>query len=94
MARESVISGPSDDDDDFQPSRSSFDLKNSEYDEQLRPQRLVDIVGQRKVVDRLQIMLDAARLRKEPLGHLLLDGPPGLGKTTFATVLPLSLIHI
>ena len=91
MARESVISGPSDDDDDFQPSRSSLDLKNSEYDEQLRPQRLVDIVGQRKVVDRLQIMLDAARLRKEPLGHLLLDGPPGLGKTTFATVLPKEL---
>jgi len=91
MARESVVSGPSDDDDDFQPSRSSFDLKNAEYDEQLRPQRLVDIVGQRKVVDRLQIMLDAARLRKEPLGHLLLDGPPGLGKTTFATVLPKEL---
>ena len=91
MARESVISGPSDDDNDFQPSRSSFDLKNSEHDEQLRPQRLVDIVGQRKVVERLQIMLDAARLRKEPLGHLLLDGPPGLGKTTFATVLPKEL---
>ena len=38
--------------------------------------------------ERLQIMLNAARKRQEPLGHLLLDGPPGLGKTTFATVLP------
>lgn len=91
MARETVISGPSDDEEEFRPSRSSLDLKNSEFDEQLRPQRLVDIVGQRKVVDRLQIMLDAARLRKDPLGHLLLDGPPGLGKTTFATVLPKEL---
>jgi holliday junction DNA helicase RuvB len=92
MARETVISGPSDDDDeDYRPARSSFDMKDPEFDERLRPQRLADVVGQRKVVDRLQIMIDAARLRKEPLGHLLLDGPPGLGKTTFATVLPKEL---
>ncbi|MFM8218854.1 MAG: Holliday junction branch migration DNA helicase RuvB [Planctomycetaceae bacterium] len=57
-------------------------------DEELRPQRLDDVVGQRAVVERLRIILNAARKRKEPLGHLLLDGPPGLGKTTFATVLP------
>lgn len=91
MARETVISGTSDDDEGYRPPRSSLDMKNAEYDEQLRPQRLADVVGQRKVVDRLQIMLDAARLRKDPLGHLLLDGPPGLGKTTFATVLPKEL---
>jgi len=57
----------------------------------LRPQRLEDVVGQRAVVERLQIMLNAARKREEPLNHLLLDGPPGLGKTTFATVLPKEL---
>jgi len=73
MVRESVISGPSDDDDRGQPAQSPFDRMNDEIDERLRPQRLADVVGQRKVVDRLQIMLDAARLRKEPLGHLLLD---------------------
>ncbi len=61
------------------------------FDEELRPQSLADVVGQRAVVERLQIMLNAARKRKEPLGHLLLDGPPGLGKTTFATVLPKEL---
>ena len=61
------------------------------FDEELRPQRLADVVGQRKVVERLQIMLNAARKRQDPLGHLLLDGPPGLGKTTFATVLPKEL---
>lgn len=69
----------------------NLDLNDEAFDEQLRPQRLADVVGQRKAVERLQILIDAARLRQEPLGHLLLDGPPGLGKTTFATVLPKEL---
>ncbi len=56
-------------------------------DEKLRPQRLDEIVGQRAVADRLAIALLAARKRGEPLPHILFDGPPGLGKTTFATVL-------
>lgn len=68
-----------------------FNPGDPRLDEELRPQCLADVVGQRKVVERLQIMLNAARKRKEPLGHLLLDGPPGLGKTTFATVLPKEL---
>lgn len=59
--------------------------------EQLRPQRLQDVIGQRDVCARLEIALDAARKRGEPLGHILFDGPPGLGKTTFATVLPREL---
>ncbi len=67
------------------------DNEQERLDEELRPQRLDDVVGQRAVVERLKIMLNAARKRKEPLGHLLLDGPPGLGKTTFATVLPREL---
>lgn len=53
----------------------------------LRPQRLGELVGQRQVVQQLQIALDAARGRREPLEHLLLDGPPGLGKTTLAHVI-------
>jgi Holliday junction DNA helicase RuvB len=93
MARETVIQGSDDEDDDrtdrkASPFRSSLSLNDSTNDEQLRPQRLVDVVGQYKVVERLQIMLDAAKMRQEPLGHLLFDGPPGLGKTTLATVLP------
>lgn len=59
-----------------------------QFDDQLRPRRLKEVVGQKDVVSRLQIALNAAAIRKEPLGHILFDGPPGLGKTTFGTVLP------
>ncbi len=67
------------------------DLEDARYDDELRPQLLTDVVGQQKVITRLKITLDAAKMRNEPLGHLLLDGPPGLGKTTLATVIPREL---
>ena len=57
----------------------------------LRPRRLEEMVGQRKVYERLMIAVEAALIRKEPLGHILLDGPPGLGKTTFAMCIPKAL---
>ena len=63
------------------------DSSNDE-DRDLRPQRMRDMVGQREVHERLGIAVDAASKRGEPLGHILLDGPPGLGKTTFATCIP------
>lgn len=79
MAREALLQSESDDDDD------------DEVDRQLRPQRMADMVGQRNVYERLQIAVDAASQRDEPLGHILFDGPPGLGKTTFATCIPREL---
>lgn len=64
---------------------------DDEIDRDLRPQRMGEMIGQREVFARLEIAVDAARKRGEQLGHVLFDGPPGLGKTTFATCIPREL---
>lgn len=56
-------------------------------DQSLRPGCLADFAGQPKLRERLSILLDSARARSQPLDHLLLSGPPGLGKTTLAHIL-------
>lgn len=65
--------------------------KPSDEDRALRPQRIREMVGQREVAARVGIAVDASRKRKEVLGHILFDGPPGLGKTTFAMAIPREL---
>ncbi len=65
------------------------ELKDDDRD--LRPQHMQEMVGQREVYARLEIAVDAASKRDEPLGHILFDGPPGLGKTTFAMCIPRDL---
>ncbi|MEM6364582.1 MAG: Holliday junction branch migration DNA helicase RuvB [Planctomycetota bacterium] len=67
---------------------ASPDTEQREREHGLRPNRMDEMVGQRDVIERLKIAIDAATTRDEPLGHILFDGPPGLGKTTFATVIP------
>jgi Holliday junction DNA helicase RuvB len=75
MARQPVVQGESGDEE-------------RRRDDVLRPQRLKEVIGQQSVVKRLAVAINAAKKLKEPLSHILFDGPPGLGKTTFATVLP------
>ncbi|PWB66274.1 MAG: Holliday junction branch migration DNA helicase RuvB [Deltaproteobacteria bacterium] len=53
----------------------------------LRPKTLAEFIGQRQIVSNLRTFVDAARNRKEPLDHVLLSGPPGLGKTTLAHII-------
>lgn len=65
--------------------------KDEDDDGRLRPSKLSEMIGQRDVHERLMIVIDAAKKRGEALGHVLFDGPPGLGKTTFATCIPREL---
>lgn len=62
--------------------------EQKQRDAALRPRWLREVIGQKAVVQRLGIVLNACKKLKEPMAHILFDGPPGLGKTTFATVLP------
>jgi holliday junction DNA helicase RuvB len=62
-------------------------LDDREFDRALRPAGFDEFVGQRKVMDNLSIYVQAAKQRGEPLDHVLLCGPPGLGKTTVAHIL-------
>ncbi|NCJ07682.1 Holliday junction branch migration DNA helicase RuvB [Synechococcales cyanobacterium C] len=64
---------------------------NPLQDEKLRPQRLAEYVGQRELKEVLNIAIQATQSRKEALDHLLLYGPPGLGKTTIALILAVEM---
>ena len=66
---------------------STMTGEDYEMDASLRPRTMEEYIGQQKVKEQLQIFIDAARQRKEALDHVLLYGPPGLGKTTLAGVI-------
>ena len=62
------------------------DIEEINSEQSLRPRFLKEYIGQSKVKNNLRIFIDAAKKRNEPLDHLLLYGPPGLGKTTLASI--------
>ncbi len=66
------------------PEKLEIDV---EVDQQLRPLRFDDFVGQEKIVNNLKVFIQAAKMRGDPLDHVLLTGPPGLGKTTLAYII-------
>ena len=65
----------------------TLNQRNPNFDNRLRPTQFADFVGQDRVRERLLLAVDAARFRGDPLDHVLLSGPPGLGKTTLAYIL-------
>jgi len=75
MAKQRIISG------------QAADLKEDQLNLSLRPQRLDEYVGQPKLIEKLRITLEAVQQRSEPMEHVLLHGPPGLGKTTLAHII-------
>ena len=78
--------------DIHKPDLNTTDL---EFENQIRPQRFGDFSGQAKNVENLKIFVEAAIMREEALDHVLLHGPPGLGKTTLSNIIANELgVHI
>ena len=73
--------------ENFDIRKQQFGNKDKDYENALRPLHFEDFSGQDKVVDNLRIFVKAARLRAEALDHVLLHGPPGLGKTTLSNII-------
>ncbi len=67
--------------------KEAASLQNRALDQSLRPPKLDDFVGQARTVERLRVMIGAARRESRTLDHILLHGPPGLGKTTLAMIM-------
>ena len=67
--------------------RAQGDDRDGDFERALRPQRFEDFSGQEKIVENLRVFVAAARMRGEALDHLLLHGPPGLGKTTLSAII-------
>ncbi|MGE4587616.1 MAG: Holliday junction branch migration DNA helicase RuvB [Mangrovibacterium sp.] len=72
---------------DFDLHKQSFSDKDVEMDKQLRPLTFEDFKGQDQVVSNLKVFVQAAKMRDEALDHVLLFGPPGLGKTTLSNII-------
>ena len=73
--------------EDFDIREERFSQGEKDFENALRPLAFNDFSGQKKVVENLQVFVEAAKYRGEPLDHTLLHGPPGLGKTTLSNII-------
>lgn len=73
--------------EDFDIRRETLSSSEKDFENALRPLRFDDFSGQQKVVENLEVFVEAAKYRGEPLDHTLLHGPPGLGKTTLSNII-------
>ncbi len=74
-------------DDNFNIRKDNITLTDKEFEKQLRPNVFADFKGQKQIIDNLAVFVAAAKQRGESLDHVLLHGPPGLGKTTLAAII-------
>src|SRR3954463_7320672 len=81
MARERIVSG------DEQPEDRLPGAGIGDFNPALRPRKLHEYIGQPELIERIRIAVEAAKKRGEPMEHVLLSGPPGLGKTTLAHII-------
>ena len=73
--------------EDFDIRQEQLSASERDFENALRPLRFNDFSGQQKVVENLEVFVEAAKYRGEPLDHTLLHGPPGLGKTTLSNII-------
>ena len=73
--------------DELNPESSNLSNEEKEFEQVLRPNVFSDFKGQDKIVDNLEVFIKAAKQREEALDHVLLHGPPGLGKTTLSYII-------
>ncbi len=74
---------------DFEDRITAANLNEEEevMELSLRPKKLTEYIGQKAVTENLKVFIEAAKMRREPLDHVLFYGPPGLGKTTLAGII-------
>ncbi len=73
--------------DNLDPTGNQFNNVEKEIEKVLRPTEFIEFAGQENIIENLKIFVQAAKQRKEPLDHVLLHGPPGLGKTTLSHII-------
>lgn len=66
---------------------NEVNMNERQAEQQLRPQNLDEYIGQKKVIDNVKVMVESANIRKSSMDHILLSGPPGLGKTSLAMII-------